>query len=140
LVDRDFIFIEAIKAQSASYVVNEINDFKKLPLSIHAQLVPSENYTIINSVFVANLDADKIQFPITIRHWNAGDRFFPLGMKQPKKISDFFTDLKIDRLTKDKIWILESGKEIAWIMGHRIDDRFKVTQNTREVLQLKLQV
>ncbi len=139
LVDRDFILIEPIKTHCASYVIEEINDFKKLPFSIHALIVPAENYTIINSVFVANLDAEMIQFPITIRHWNPGDRFFPLGMKQPKKISDFFTDLKIDRLTKDKIWILESGKEIAWIMGYRIDDRFKVTQNTCKVLQIKLQ-
>jgi len=88
---------------------------------------------------VANLDAEKTQFPIIIRHWKTGDHFFPLGMQQPKKISDFFTDLKIDRLTKDKIWLMESGGEIAWIMGYRIDDRFKVTKNTRRLLQLKLQ-
>jgi tRNA(Ile)-lysidine synthase len=104
-----------------------------------ALLLSGENYEINQSNSVASFDAGKIHFPIRIRHWNAGDRFFPLGMKKSKKISDFFTDLKIDRLTKDKIWILESGKEIIWIVDYRIDDRFKVTTKTKQVLLLKFQ-
>ncbi len=84
----------------------------------------------------AALDLDKLIFPLILRHWRKGDYFYPLGMGGRKKLSDFFVDQKISVVDKDKLWILESGGEIAWIVGYRIDDRFKVTQKTKKVLKL----
>jgi tRNA(Ile)-lysidine synthase len=88
---------------------------------------------------IACLDYDRIQFPLTIRHWYHGDYFFPLGMEQMKKLSDFFVDQKIPVPEKERIWVLASGKKIVWIMGYRIDDRFKITEKTRKVLLLRFQ-
>ena len=87
----------------------------------------------------ACLDFDMIQFPLTIRHWLSGDYFQPLGMNQNKKLSDFFVDEKIPVPLKEKIWILASGRSIVWIMGRRIDHRFRITEETRKVLILRIQ-
>lgn len=68
----------------------------------------------------------KLQFPLHWRHWQSGDRFKPLGMKGFKKLSDFFSDLKLSRVQKESVWLLCSGEDIVWVAGYRIDDRYKV--------------
>ena len=73
------------------------------------------------------VDAGKLRFPLYVRSWKEGDSFVPLGMKHRKKVSDFFVDLKIPRTEKMKIPIVESGGNIVWVAGCRIDDRFKIT-------------
>ena len=72
-----------------------------------------------------------------IRKWKAGDYFYPLGMNQKKKLSDYFIDNKYSIFDKENIFILESGGNIAWIIGDRIDDRFKITDSTCKGLLLK---
>lgn len=81
----------------------------------------------------ATLDFNKLEFPLTIRKWQMGDTFQPLGMKGKKKLSDFFTDQKFSLSDKEKTMLLISGNEIVWVIGHRIDDRFKVTENTKKI-------
>jgi tRNA(Ile)-lysidine synthase len=88
---------------------------------------------------IACLDLDRVRFPLTIRRWMPGDYFYPLGMDQTKKLSDFFVDEKVPLPEKERIWILAAGKTIVWIMGHRIDHRFRITSSTRSVLRLGLQ-
>ena len=73
-----------------------------------------------------------------IRKWKPGDYFYPLGMKQKKKLSDYFIDNKYSRFDKENIFILESGGKIIWLIGDRIDDRFKITSFTKKGLLLKL--
>lgn len=85
-----------------------------------------------------NLDADCIDFPLKVRHWQKGDLFRPLGMEKFKKLSDFFVDEKLSRVEKDKVWLLLSGDDIVWVVGHRIDDRFKVTKTTRNILEIRI--
>lgn len=82
------------------------------------------------------IDADKLKFPITIRNWQMGDSFFPLGMYGKKKISDYFTDQKIPFLTKSNTPILESTKKIIWVAGFRLDERFKITNKTKNIYKL----
>ncbi|HEX8517774.1 MAG TPA: tRNA lysidine(34) synthetase TilS [Bacteroidia bacterium] len=81
----------------------------------------------------AALDIDKMKFPLTIRKWKPGDAFMPFGMKGKKKLSDFFIDSKIPVSEKENIQLLVSGNEIAWVIGHRIDERFKVTEKTKKI-------
>lgn len=86
------------------------------------------------TTFLAYLNLEDSDFPLQLRHWKNGDLFQPLGMKgKHQKLQDFFTHQKVTRLEKDHIWILETAKKkIAWVVGYRIDERFKITdkQNT----------
>ncbi|UXP30635.1 tRNA lysidine(34) synthetase TilS [Reichenbachiella agarivorans] len=100
----------------------------------HIQDMPVE---IIKSPEYAFLDADKIEFPIQVRNWQEGDRFVPLGMKSQKKLSDFMIDEKIPVNLKERLLIFESNQNIIWIAGKRIDDRFKITDQTKKVFIIK---
>jgi tRNA(Ile)-lysidine synthase len=84
----------------------------------------------------ASLDLELVSFPVTVRHWKPGDRFMPLGMKQMKKISDFLIDLKVPVTKKEQVLLLISGTEVMWVMGYRIDDRYRVTPRTERILVL----
>lgn len=82
------------------------------------------------------LDADKITYPLLIRNFRPGDRFMPLGMSSEKKLKNFFIDLKIPRELRRTTPIILSGRDIIWIGACRIDDRFKITPQTRRVLRI----
>ncbi len=84
----------------------------------------------------ASLNFDKLQFPLMVRKWQRGDLFYPLGMRKKKKLSDFFIDQKFTLKEKEETWLLCSGRDIVWIIGHRIDHRYRVTPVTREILSV----
>lgn len=87
---------------------------------------------------VALLSADALQFPLRIDRWQAGDWFVPLGMHSQKKVSDFLIDCKISLPEKEKQGVLMSGDSIIWLIGRRIDDRYKVTESTKRVIRISL--
>ena len=96
----------------------------------------TESFVIDKSPDVALLDADKVKFPLTLRHWRHGDRFHPLGMKGSKLLSDFFVDRKFMEAQKKNVFLLVSAEnEILWVVGQRIDDRFKVASETKSVFR-----
>ncbi len=84
------------------------------------------------------VDASRVHFPIVVRSWCHGDAFVPLGMKGTKKLSDFFADQKLSSKDKKTIPVIESGSNIMWIAGYRLDDRFKLTQKTKNAYQLTI--
>ena len=90
-----------------------------------------------NSSSEAMLDREKLSFPLKIRAWEQGDRFRPLGMKNFKKVSDVLVDLKVPLIHKKKVKVLCSGDDIVWVIGIRIDDRYKLSPATRSVLYFK---
>jgi tRNA(Ile)-lysidine synthase len=87
---------------------------------------------------IACLDHGKLVFPLVLRPWKKGDRFQPLGMKGRKLLSDYFTDQKVSVAKKEEAWVLESEGQIVWLVGYRIDERYKVDQKTRQILQITL--
>ncbi len=83
------------------------------------------------------IDFDSLRFPLQLRYWKEGDVFYPLGMKGKKKLSDYFIQQKINRFQKEAIPLLcNANGDIIWVVGHRLDNRFKVTENTKKVLTL----
>jgi tRNA(Ile)-lysidine synthase len=94
--------------------------------------------TFSEDPYTAYMDADVLQFPLTLRHWQMGDQFCPLGMNgQTKKLQDFFTDQKLPRTEKDKVWVVEDARgRICWLIGWRLDDRFKITPQTQRLIKM----
>ncbi len=88
--------------------------------------------------FKEHISSDDLDNEFIIRTWQPGDKFYPLGMKQQKKVSDFLTGLKIPSLQKKEKLVLINRNRIVWIIGLRIDNRFKVTPSTEKVCQLWL--
>lgn len=85
----------------------------------------------------AMLDRDRLNFPLKIRRWQQGDKFRPLGMKNFKKVSDLLIDLKVPLIRKPGVKVLCSGDDIVWVIGIRIDDRYKITPLTKSALYFK---
>ncbi len=89
---------------------------------------------------VAQIDYDKLKLPLKTRIWQQGDRFHPLGMRGTKLVSDFFNDNNFTAFQKKITPILvDSDGQIVWIVGHRIDDRFKITEKTKTIYQINFE-
>ncbi len=124
-VDPQTLLIEAGQT-SISFPLGE--------LLIQQTAVPKE---ISADPMLALMDSSVLSFPLLLRPWRVGDYFYPLGMRKKKKLSRFFGDIKLSRTEKEQVWVIESNKKIVWILGHRIDDRFKITPQTKQVVQIR---
>lgn len=134
--DRNFFILDEL-ADSR----NEIDDipiFKNtLGISNPIRLMFSESNDtsqIQKDPHVLYADAEKLTFPLTLRRWKKGDWFVPFGMKGRKKLSDFFTDIKLNIREKEDVWVLTSDEKIVWVVGYRPDERFKITPKTQKML------
>jgi len=136
--DRDKIIITSLeKRADKEFIISSSDDFNNNPLIERIEIIPGKNITINDDPSYAYVDASLIQYPMRLRKWKQGDYFYPLGMKGRKKISDFLIDLKISLPEKENVYVLEMNSTIIWIVGFRIDDRYKVTHETDEVLVIR---
>ncbi|HZC78843.1 MAG TPA: tRNA lysidine(34) synthetase TilS, partial [Ktedonobacterales bacterium] len=85
------------------------------------------------------VDADRAGPALTVRAWRPGDRFRPLGMRDEKKVQDAFADAKVPRALRPRVPLVFGGEHLIWLGGLRIDDRVKITRDTRRVLALQLE-
>ena len=109
------------------------------PNLTYEQLANDESFVIDKSPNVAQLDYDKLTFPLQLRKWQAGDRFHPIGMKGSRLLSDFLKDLKLTTNQKKNVSVLLTADgEIVWVVGYRVDERFKVTDRTHSVLKVSI--
>ena len=89
---------------------------------------------------IAYLDEQKLSYPLTLRRWQEGDSFIPFGMMGRKKVSDFLTDRKMSVVEKSRQFVLVSGEDIVWVVGCRIDDRYRGTNRTEDILKITKQI
>ena len=136
--DRDFVLIEALKAEKykEEYLIQENDRTLSVPLNITLKLVKELQNESKNIIYV---DKEKLKFPLVIRKWQIADYFYPFGMSGKKKLSKFFKDEKYSLPAKEKQWILCSGDDIVWVIGSRADNRFRITETTSEILKIQLQ-
>ncbi len=137
--DREQLYVSEIKGSDESIFYIEEGDIELFaPFDMTIEKLNAKDFTIIRDANCACIDLNEIEFPLLIRKWKQGDYFQPLGMTGFKKVSDFFIDQKIPIHEKENIWLLCSGKKIVWIMGQRIDNRFKVTPQSNQVLKITI--
>jgi len=141
VIDREGLIIEPYTEGNNHFEIEINKETKELLLGKHKYIFnvveKTTDFQISTDSNAANLDFDKLVFPLKIRRWKEGDRFYPLGMNNPKKVSDFLVDNKVSLLDKEHVHVLVSGEEIAWLIGHRPDERFKVTKGTKKVYLCK---
>ena len=131
VVDRENIFISLLNKENEVFEITEKTISLVYPLEINFKVMADK--TIIYDNNIAQLDVEKLKFPLTLRKWKQGDKFMPLGMKKFKKLSDFFIDNKFSIIDKQEQWLLCSGVDIVWVLGCRIDERYKLESNTKKV-------
>ncbi len=141
VIGRDDLQLSEIKEKTDDEIQIQIG-VEEILLPVHLQFSKLErtvDFIINKSSEMAQLDFDKMKFPLTLRHWRHGDRFHPLGMKGSKLLSDFFVDLKFTEYQKQNVWLLVSADgDILWVVGYRIDDRYKIGEKTRAVFECKM--
>ena len=120
--------------------LNPICQQDETPLELSYEQITNDcSFVMDTSNRVAQLDYEKLAFPLQIRKWQAGDRFHPLGMKGSKLMSDFFVDQKMTNRQKEECYVLVTSDDtIVWVVGRRIDDRYKVTDKTKTILKVQI--
>ena len=140
VIGRDDLQLSEINEKTDVEIQIQIGEEEILsPIHLRfSKLEKTADFIINKSSDVAQLDFDKLRFPLTLRHWRHGDRFCPLGMKGSKLLSDFFVDQKFTEYQKQNVWLLVSAEgDIFWVVGYRIDDRFKIVNDTKTVFQCR---
>lgn len=140
LKDRASLIISAkADIKENLYIISQPECTVHIPYPLRVtQLAVDASFTVSKSAKKVQLDAENIVFPLSIRTWKEGDWFVPFGMKQRKKLSDFFTDLKLSIADKEKVQLLCSGDTILWVIGYRTDNRFRVQAQTSRVIQFEI--
>ena len=140
LIDRGCIILSPIKEPGHEEILlksgTAIYTWNKQKYS--SKTVPIGRFELRMNENIAQLDLDLLSFPLKLRSWKNGDYFMPLGLKQKKKLSDLFVDKKISLNHKKDIGILENNNgDILWVAGLRIDERYKISPNTKKVFILE---
>ncbi len=127
--DRELLLLE--KAQSENK--------EELPFQIiKEEKEYTPDFLIPREKGIACFDADKLNGEISYRKWQTGDTFVPFGMKGKKKISDYLTDRKFSISQKERQWVLCCGERIAWLIGERTDNRFRIDETTQRIVIYKI--
>ena len=136
--DREVLILTEINSEvkdsiSITETDNQVDTpFGILSFETNQQIDKSNKSTVF-------VDKDLLKFPLKVRKWEEGDYFYPFGMKGKKKLSKFFKDEKLSLVSKENTWLLCSNNEIVWIINQRPDNRFRVTENTKNILKISLQ-
>jgi tRNA(Ile)-lysidine synthase len=148
VIDRKSLLVVPVKMKRENYLL-----FEKIPnkiifnnYKIDCAIVPVSEVNLKVSPRFAFFDIDKIEYPLLVRYYKTADYFYPMGLSKPKtpgkagkkKLSKYFKDEKFSLLDKENTPVLFSGEKLIWLVGHRIDDRYKITRSTKNVLKMTI--
>ena len=138
--DRDELIISANENKKTElFYIDADFDEMEQPVSMKFEKISrNASFRFSKNPLVADFDLDKLEFPLLIRRWKEGEYFQPLGMSGFKKISDYFIDEKYSIPDKENAWILASGNKVVWIVGKRMDERFKIDRETKNILRVSV--
>ena len=126
LRDREYIWI---KKKTPTQSIPEI---------MMEEIERTPSFVIPRDKHIACLDADKINRPLTIRKWERGDKFVPLGMNGKKNVSDYLTDKKYSLFQKENQYVVCCGEDIVWLVNERTDHRYRITDNTQRIMLIQI--
>jgi tRNA(Ile)-lysidine synthase len=143
--NRDWLIIAPIDGAEAETILIEENSTAVIYPDGQLEFSRSifqghKNNAVLAESTMAFLDAKKIKYPLLLRKWTKGDYFYPLGMRKKKKIARFLIDNKLSQFEKQRVWVLEMDKKIIWLVGLRIDDRFKIESSTTQLLKIEMRM
>ena len=149
LKDREVLILSEILQQEEierfEIFENTVEINLPIPLKFETITIPFDTKNHQNKVLeelifddknTISVDFDKVEFPLVLRKRQKGDFFFPIGLNGKKKVSKFFKDEKCSLIDKENTWLLCSKNDIVWVLGMRLDDRFKVTKTTSKILKI----
>jgi tRNA(Ile)-lysidine synthase len=140
LKNRNWLIISPVETMEAANILVEAHDVVVrckdgvLTLGLVGRAGPG---ALDQGPLVALVDAGRVRYPLLLRPWRPGDYFYPLGMRKKKKLSRFLIDSKVSLADKERVWVLEMDKKIIWVVGMRIDDRWKLGPGTTDVLRIE---
>ncbi|MDO9274985.1 MAG: tRNA lysidine(34) synthetase TilS [Lutibacter sp.] len=149
LKDREVLILSEILQQEETdyFEISENTSEINVPIALKFETITipfdtknHQNKVLEELIFddknTISIDFDNIEFPLLLRKWQKGDFFFPIGLNGKKKVGKFFKDEKLSLTEKENIWLLCSNNEIVWVIGKRMDNRFKVTKTTSKILKI----
>lgn len=140
--NRSWLIIAPVNPALAENILIENADedipFDKNSSRLKLQIIEASVDPVTQHNAEAYFDIEQITFPFILRKWKVGDYFYPLGMTKKKKINRFLIDQKLSITQKEKVYVIEMNNKIIWVVGYRIDERFKVTPSTKQVLKLSV--
>jgi tRNA(Ile)-lysidine synthase len=137
--NRNFLVLSPLNAinKEEEYSIDQNQIDVKFPLNLSFSRVEAISTVSNTTIFV---DEDKLEFPLVLRRWVEGAIFQPFGMQgKSKKVSKFFKDEKLSLIEKETAWLLYSGNEIVWIVGIRQDERFRISNTTKNIFKIQLE-
>lgn len=137
VIDRKYIIVQALKkVEQGEYIISSINYTSHLPINLKFEI--TTDISIPSTTNEIKIPFIESMFPLILRRWKQGDKFRPLGMKGTKKLSDFFKDQKFSLFDKENAWILANKEHIIWVVGHRMDERCRVSEGIEKIISIKV--
>ena len=139
LKDRECLILSEMSSEEKQETISILETETEVKIPTGTLVFNTVNNIEETNVSTIYIDKKTLNYPLTVRYWQEGDYFYPLGMQGKKKLSKFFKDEKLSLLDKQNTLLLCSNHQVVWVINHRADNRFKITKQTQNILKIKYQ-